>query len=393
MKNISSNVQPLVQGSDFLDSEIVVIGSGPGGFPTACMLAEAGRDVLLIEEGAFLPQSSSRPFSLEEMETKYRNGGVTFAIGKAKITYVEGCCVGGGSEINSGLYHRTPEEVLVRWSSEYMVKSLNYEILEHMFAENENELNVGYLPGEAPKASVKLQMGASLLGWKSMEVPRAFRYDTPYQPDRPKGTRQSMTEIFLPRFIKAGGRLMPNSKVLKLKKNSGSAGWDVQSLFMFEKGVKRHITIRAKTVFAAAGSIQTPVLLRRSGIRHNIGNSLRFHPTIKVVAEFPEKVNSMEMGVPVHQVKEFAPKYSFGCSISSLPYISLALLDHPAQIGGIGEKWENMANYYCMISGGKGIVRAFPFSSDAVVRYSLDEADLCTLSDGLRELCLLLLKA
>jgi hypothetical protein len=37
-----------------LNHEIVVVGSGPGGAITACILAEAGKDVLLIEEGAFL---------------------------------------------------------------------------------------------------------------------------------------------------------------------------------------------------------------------------------------------------------------------------------------------------------------------------------------------------
>ncbi len=31
----------------------------------------------------------------------------------------------------------------------------------------------------------------------------------------------------------------------------------------------------------------------------------------KVVAEFPDEVNSAHMGVPVHQVKEFAPQWSF----------------------------------------------------------------------------------
>src|SRR5262245_47804660 len=37
-----------------VDSEIVVIGSGPGGAITACLLAEAGREVTLVESGPFL---------------------------------------------------------------------------------------------------------------------------------------------------------------------------------------------------------------------------------------------------------------------------------------------------------------------------------------------------
>ena len=108
-----------------LRAEIVVVGSGPGGAITACLLAEAGRDVLLIEEGQFLPLESCAPFSQDELEQKYRNGGQTVALGKNKITYVEGCCVGGGSEINSGLYHRTPPDILERWRKEFHVEALS----------------------------------------------------------------------------------------------------------------------------------------------------------------------------------------------------------------------------------------------------------------------------
>src|SRR5262249_5115703 len=47
-----------------MNHEVVVIGSGPGGAITACLLAEAGRDVLLIEEGPFLPLESCEPFTV-----------------------------------------------------------------------------------------------------------------------------------------------------------------------------------------------------------------------------------------------------------------------------------------------------------------------------------------
>ena len=107
-----------------LRCEVAVIGSGPGGAITACLLAEAGRDVLLIEEGPFLALDSCPPFSRREMEQKYRNGGQTVAMGRTKVAYVEGRCVGGGSEINSGLYHRTPPEVLDVWRREFQVADL-----------------------------------------------------------------------------------------------------------------------------------------------------------------------------------------------------------------------------------------------------------------------------
>ena len=101
--------------SDGLAADVVVLGSGPGGSIAACLLAEAGRDVLLVEEGEYLDPASAPAFSSEEMVQKYRNGGLTVALGRPKVAYVEGRCVGGGSEINSGLYHRAPEYILEEW--------------------------------------------------------------------------------------------------------------------------------------------------------------------------------------------------------------------------------------------------------------------------------------
>ena len=95
-----------------LRCEYAVVGSGPGGAVTACHLAEAGKDVLLIEEGG---SDAARPFSVKEMATRYREGGLTVALGRPNVNYAEGRCVGGGSEINSGMYHRTPSDILEDW--------------------------------------------------------------------------------------------------------------------------------------------------------------------------------------------------------------------------------------------------------------------------------------
>jgi len=201
--------------SSELRAEIVVIGSGPGGAITACLLAEAGCDVLLIEEGSHLPQSSCEPFSRKEMLQKYRNGGQTVAFGRNKVGYVEGRCVGGGSEINSGLYHRTPPEILERWRKEFQVEALGDGELRPHFEQCELDVSVSPLPCAGPPASLKLHQGATALGWKSLEVPRWFRYEADGA-----GKRQSMTETFIPRFLKADGRLLSNIRALRFHQNN-----------------------------------------------------------------------------------------------------------------------------------------------------------------------------
>jgi choline dehydrogenase-like flavoprotein len=361
-----------------LRAEIVVVGSGPGGAITACLLAEAGRDVLLVEEGSFLLQNSCEPFSKDEMLQKYRNGGQTVAFGKNKIGYVEGRCVGGGSEINSALYHRTPPEILERWRKEFLVEGLSENEMQSHFEKCERDVNVSPLPCSAPLASLKLHDGATRLGWKSLEVPRWFRYENS---SSPKGARQSMTETFVPRFLRAGGKILPRARVHKFHQDGGK--WILEA----KSNSQKTIRISAETVFLCAGAIQTPALLRRSGITGNIGDSLQVHPTLKIIARFSETVNAADMGVPVHQVKEFAPRLSFGCSISSPAYLALGLLDHPQAARKVAEDWNRMAIYYAMItSEGRGTVRALPGFRDPLVRYALTENDRGNLADGLQKL-------
>jgi choline dehydrogenase-like flavoprotein len=372
-----------------INCEIAVIGSGPGGAITACLLAEAGRDVLLIEEGDFLPLESCTPFSQQEMIQKYRNGGLTAAFGNPKIQYVEGRCVGGGSEINSGLYHRIPTELLEDWQTEFEVDGLTETDLKPHFAACEKAVHVCNLPGKPPAASLKLYQGAMQLGWNAVEVPRWFRYDTVKdENETPKGTRQSMTKTFIPRALKAGCNFLEKTRINKIKKQSN------QWLLLGKTEAKYPIKIIAATVFICCGAIQTPALLRRSGIKRNIGNSLQMHPTVKVIAKFPEVINSMDMGVPVHQVKEFSPQYSFGCSISSPPYLTVGMNDYPQDSQDVQEHWQNMAIYYAMItSEGSGTVRNLPGYQDPLIRYHLTSQDLTNLSTALQKLSLLLFEA
>lgn len=362
--------------------EIIVIGSGPGGAITAALLAEAGRDVLLLESGQHISLDDTREFSTDEMERKYRNGGITAAFGRTKIAYVEGHCVGGGSEINAGLYHRTPDERLDHWRRDYDLKDAAPADLLPYFETSERELNVSALPGESPLASLKLHEGALAKGWKSMEVPRWYRYEA-----NGEEHKQSMTRTLIPRAQNAGCTLRTGIRVRKLRRDG--ARWQVRC--RDERNATREFS--ADTVFVCAGAIQTAALLQTSGIGANIGRSLRMHPTVKVIGRFPETINSRDMGVTVHQVKEFAPRLSFGVSISRPPYISLSMLDRPEERRTVDEDWPRMAIYYAMITGGNGRVRALPGYRDPLVSYSLDQTDMQNLADGARKLSEALLAA
>jgi choline dehydrogenase-like flavoprotein len=373
----------------FHRTEIAVIGSGPGGSVTAEMLASAGREVLLIEEGADLPQSSCRSFSYTEMQQKYRSGGVTAAFGKPGVAYAEGSVVGGGSEVNSGLYHRAPDEVLERWARDSKVDFLTPDSLQPHFAACEQVMQPKTYPGSVPRASEILRTGAKSRGMSSQDVPRLVDLaDEQDEQDVELSSRRSMSETYIPLFLKNGGDLLAETRVQRISRRR--QGWEIHALY---KGVKP-IVIRADKVFICAGATHTPALLQRSGIRKNIGRTLSLQPMVKLTAEFAEPVNYSGMGIAGEQVKEFSPEYSFGCAISSQAHLAINLADQQGGTQLAVNNQRQMISYYVMSRGSlDGSVHSLPVFKDPLVRYNLSRQELGNLGNGVKGLARVLLAA
>lgn len=355
-------------------ADVAVIGSGPGGAVTAALLAENGRDVALFEEGGAFKQRQCAPFGIKEMQSAYRRGAMTTAFGKCPVSYAEGRCLGGGSEVNSGLYHRPPPEMLRRWNEDE-------DAILSACADNENELPPQQAPGEAQPASARLLQGASKLGWSCPQTPRLHKYENNYQPLAPGGARHSMSESFLPRFAKAGGRVLANCEARALRREKD--GWRILAR-RCEGGGVQEFSFAAREVVAACGAVRTPSLLRRSGFKRNIGDSLRMHVFVRAVAEFDSDINAENAGIGPHQIDEFAPRLRIGCAASSKAHIALALAQsHPSRLADHEEKWRRRAAYYAAAGGGRGFVRATPGGGEAVF-YHLSAGDFYDLADGMR---------
>ena len=52
----------------------------------------------------------------ENMSGMWRSTGITPAFGSPSITYAEARCVGGGTEINSGILQRPTDSILREWA-------------------------------------------------------------------------------------------------------------------------------------------------------------------------------------------------------------------------------------------------------------------------------------
>ena len=391
MTDTATPSEPITPGS-VLRPQILVIGSGAGGALTAATLATRGYDVLILEEGPHLDTSTIASNSPEAIARLYRNGGLTPILGNQSIAYVEGRGVGGSTEGNSAFWHRLPPDSYYRWRSDALLADFTPEILEPYFATLERELSVSYLDtANMPRSSELFRRGIEALRYQYQEVPRCQKHNVGKSPFAP-GNKQSMQRTFIPKALAVGARLLPNCKALVLRHHNGQVtGVDAA----ISNGARTRFQIHADTVFVCCGAVQTPTLLRRSGITRHVGNSLCIHPMIKAAAVFADDVGAHEGALPIYQVKEFWPNITIGGSVFSPGFLAMLLADNWQTNQPVMANWSRMALYYAATRGmNRGTIRSLPGLPDtAIVRYRLSEADQHNLSKGLAHLCEILFAA
>ncbi len=370
--------------------DALVVGSGPGGAVTARVLAEAGLDVLVVEEGDWVETGSVESYSVDQMQRQYRNSGLTVALGRPSVAYTEGCGAGGGSEVNSGLYHRPSPDLLSQWSRSFAIDGLTAPVLAGYHDYVERELSVAPWPSnELPAPSELLRRGADHLGWSGFDVPRWARYR--HVSGSIRADKQSMTRTYLPAATKAGAQIWTSATVRRLVTTGHRVG--AVEIERREGRVEHHERVVADHVFVCGGATQTPALLQRSGLRRNIGRNLSVHPTVKVVAEFDAEVNVPE-DLPTYQIKEFGSWLSFGGSASRPALIALALSENWPEFRPAVANWRRQTVYYAAIqSQGRGRVTALRGFRDPLVTYRLTAQDGERLRSGLARLMHLMLAA
>jgi choline dehydrogenase-like flavoprotein len=374
--------------------DVVVIGSGAGGAVTGLTLAERGLNVLMLEEGPRAQLAEYGAPSAEAMTRLYRNRGMTPILGAVPIGYVEGRCVGGSTEINSGFWHRTPPEMLLRWQARFDLQSVG-DLTRH-FEWAEELTGVSTYGQLWPKSTALLARGAERMGWSAQEVPRmapGCRSTNACASGCPTRAKQGMSQSLIPAAEAAGARVLPNCRAKLLLKR----GDQVTGVLAEIRDVDGHaslVRIDASHVFVCAGPTETPALLRKSGIRLNVGNSLRIHPMLKVLARFPEPVDAHKSVLPLVQVKEFGPEITLGGAFFTPGHAALTLSENWPENRAALADLGRLAAYYVAVRGtGAGRVRPSTWSDHTFMSHELGNEDIANLSDGLARLSMLLLAA
>ena len=287
-------IRPLEVTADTeLDCDVVVVGSGAGGGTAAAVLAGAGLDVIVIEAGAY---HSERDFDGDELSgfsRLYLNAG-GMASHDGSIGLLAGACLGGGTVVNYTFSFRTPEHVRREWASmgvpavEGPAFDESLDAVWERISVNE-EHSVPSLRDEA------IRRGLDRLGWDSQvmkrnvrgcraEVCRLCHYGCPL------GAKQSTLKTWLQDAYDGGTRILVRTRADRVIVEGGAArGVEART------AAGHRVTVHSRAVVSAAGALNTPALLARSGVRSKaLGKHLRLHPVMVVWGQMEDEVRPWE---------------------------------------------------------------------------------------------------
>jgi choline dehydrogenase-like flavoprotein len=343
-----------ITGDLNLECGALIIGSGAGGATVAAELAEAGVDVIVLEEGGYHGTESFTAETGRALRTLYRDGGGGMAIGRPSVLYAEGMCVGGSTVVNGGMSWRTPTRVLDRWAEQEGLPQISEKDLDPYFTRAESRLSAGLQdPETIGRDSELFKAGAQALGWNVIPNRRNQLHcagTNSCSSGCPTGAKRSMMLTSVPRALSLGARLFADCRVDRITR-AGSAVTGVTG-HVTRPGGRRgpKITVRARTVIVAGGAIQTPALLMRSGLRSasgQLGRNLSVHPNAVVTAFFEEDVTGWHGVHQAFQVRDFIEE-GILLTATNLP---------PAMLAGIlpaygRELGELMAEYNRIVTAG-----------------------------------------
>jgi len=280
-------VESLAGETATLEADVCVVGSGAGGGVIAAELARAGRSVLVLEMGGYRNESDFRQLELPGMFELYLGGGLAASEG-GEIAVLAGSTLGGGTVVNYMNCIRTPQPIREEWAR-MGVEGIDEPAYEEHIDAVWRRLGVNDTATSQNRIHKRLIAACDELGYPHRPLTR--NADTSCEDPGTcgycytgcqKGCKQSTMKTFLQDAADDGARFVVGARAERILTSDGRAS-GVAATVTNADGTTTALTVNAPTVVLAAGSIESPALLLRSGIGGPAaGRHLRLHPAALV---------------------------------------------------------------------------------------------------------------
>ncbi|EEQ28573.1 hypothetical protein McanMca71_005355 [Microsporum canis] len=307
---------------EIIETDVVIVGSGCGAGVAAKNLAEAGHRVIVVEKSYFFPNNRYPMAGREGTFHMFSNGGAELS-DDGSIGVVSGSTWGGGGTINWSAALQTQSMVREEWANgglPFFTSSAYQTSLDRVC----DYMGVSSDFIEQNHGNSVLLEGARKLGYTARAVPQNTghqKHDCGYCTlGCAAGIKQGPAVTFLADAARAGAtfiegfkaeKVLFGKKLFKGKKVAvGVQGtWtsrDASGATHGEPTVTRKVVIKAKKVVVSCGTLESPLLLLRSGISNpQVGRNLHLHPVVIMSAVFEHETRPWEGAILTSLVSDF----------------------------------------------------------------------------------------
>lgn len=282
--------------SSSLRADVCVIGSGAGGSVIASELARAGRSVIVLEGGGYRNEADFHQLELLGMTELFLNGGLLWSE-TGSLALMAGATLGGGTVVNSLACLRPPDAVRSTWA-QMGLDDVDTVAFDAQLDAVWTRLGVNT---EATKHNGQTDLmlrGLEARGMSYEPMPRNAslnddeRFCGYCNSGCQLGCKRSTLLTYLQDAANDGARFVVNCKADRVLVDGGRAT-GVEAVITHRSGTETRVTVHAPEVVVAAGSIESPAILLRSGIGGPaVGQHLQVHPAYFVTGVYDEVVNA-----------------------------------------------------------------------------------------------------
>ncbi|HVA89006.1 MAG TPA: GMC family oxidoreductase [Chloroflexota bacterium] len=296
---VAKPIHPLVPTGDriTLEADVVVVGSGAGGSVVACELARQGRRVIVLEAGGYFNEADFPQLELwGQQNLLYRGGFASTVDGNASL--LAGATLGGGTTVNWMNCVRLPEAVRTEWATHHGLEDVadrQYDLHEQAVLDR---LGATTACSDHNGPHQRMRAGAEALGHRYTVA--ALNIDpSRYQADKAgyapcgdaTGSRRGAVATYLRDAAEAGAQILVRTRAERVMVADGRAV-GVDATFT-DQGQTTRVRVSAPAVVVAAGALESPALLARSGIGGPaVGKNLHIHPALSMLGVYDQDLQA-----------------------------------------------------------------------------------------------------
>jgi choline dehydrogenase-like flavoprotein len=296
----------MVDRDKTIECDVAVIGSGAGGGIAAGILAAAGLDVTVLERGGYHNESDFTHLESDAYSSMYLDGGLNSTT-DGGVLMLAGSTLGGGTVINYTTSFPTPDSVREEWDR---ISGFPEVFTGDGFGESltsvQERLGANQEHGAPSARDQIMEKGLRNLGWHVDEQPRnvdgCTEEDCGFCTMGCRiGAKRSTLATYLQDAADGGARIVVDADVRLIETDLGQVNG------VFAQVGDHTLEVRARAVVLAAGALNTPALLLRSGLGGRAaGQYLRIHPVTALWGRFEERLDPWNGMLQTRYSDEFA---------------------------------------------------------------------------------------